>query len=82
MVGGVNEKGVPEDNFTSAQYLALREMISFLRPKAPQAEILGHRDLSPDKNGDGIITSDEWMKECPSFDVRKWCKVAEIKSKP
>lgn len=34
--------------------------------------IVGHRDLSPDKNGDGIITSNEWVKLCPSFDVTKW----------
>ena len=36
---------------------------------APQATILGHRDLSPDSNGDGRITPNEWIKQCPCFDA-------------
>lgn len=31
--------------------------------------VCGHRDLSPDKNGDGRIVSNEWLKTCPGFDV-------------
>ena len=31
--------------------------------------IKGHRDLSPDKNGNGKIDSWERIKECPSFDA-------------
>ena len=34
-----------------------------------QVKILGHRDFSPDKNGNGIIESWERIKECPSFEV-------------
>lgn len=34
--------------------------------------IVGHRDLSPDKNGDGKITSIDWLKTCPGFDVAAW----------
>lgn len=34
--------------------------------------IIGHRDLSPDKNGDGKITSIDWLKTCPGFDVTAW----------
>ena len=33
-------------------------------------DILGHRDASPDKNGDGEIEPAEWIKQCPCFDVR------------
>ena len=33
-------------------------------------DILGHRDTSPDKNGNGIVEKCEWMKECPCFDVK------------
>jgi hypothetical protein len=33
--------------------------------------VLGHRDFSPDLNGDGLITPNEWMKACPCFDVSK-----------
>lgn len=31
--------------------------------------ILGHRDASPDTNGNGVIDSWERIKECPSFDA-------------
>jgi N-acetylmuramoyl-L-alanine amidase len=33
------------------------------------AGVCGHRDLSPDLNGDNKITSNEWVKTCPGFDV-------------
>lgn len=32
-------------------------------------EIKGHRDFSPDKNGNGVIESWERIKECPCFDA-------------
>lgn len=31
--------------------------------------ILGHRDFSPDKNLNGLIDSNERIKECPSYDT-------------
>ena len=31
----------------------------------------GHRDLSPDLNGNGEIEPEEWIKQCPCFDVAK-----------
>jgi N-acetylmuramoyl-L-alanine amidase len=34
----------------------------------------GHRDHSPDKNGNGIIERSEWLKDCPGFDVATWIK--------
>lgn len=36
--------------------------------------LLGHRDYSPDLNGDGVITRNEWIKDCPNFDVREWAR--------
>lgn len=36
--------------------------------------IKGHRDYSPDLNGDGKITRNEWIKTCPGFDVSAWVK--------
>jgi N-acetylmuramoyl-L-alanine amidase len=36
--------------------------------------IKGHRDYSPDLNGDGQITRNEWIKICPGFDVAAWIK--------
>jgi N-acetylmuramoyl-L-alanine amidase len=34
-----------------------------------KVKIQGHRDFSPDKNGNGVIDSWERIKECPSFDA-------------
>jgi N-acetyl-anhydromuramyl-L-alanine amidase AmpD len=36
--------------------------------------ICGHRDLSPDKDGDGLVEPFEWLKTCPGFDVGHWLK--------
>lgn len=33
--------------------------------------IFGHRDFSPDRNGNGVIEPWERIKECPSFDAIK-----------
>ncbi len=72
MVGGINAKGWSENNFTPEQFAALRQLLMTLKAKYTTAEILGHRDLSPDKNRDGKISRNEWMKDCPCFDVRDW----------
>ena len=34
--------------------------------------VCGHRDLSPDKNGDGLVESFEWLKTCPGFSTADW----------
>lgn len=34
--------------------------------------ICGHRDLSPDKNGNGLVEPFEWIKTCPGFNVPDW----------
>jgi len=36
--------------------------------------IKGHRDYSPDLNGNGVIERNEWLKICPGFDVSEWIK--------
>lgn len=58
--------------FTKAQWEKLKITVSELIVKFPTARVVGHRDLSPDKNKDGKITSNEWVKLCPSFDVATW----------
>jgi len=78
MIGGVGENGKAENNFTPAQFRALSREVKGYRAKYPGAHVLGHRDLSPDLNGDGKITSNEWIKECPSFDVSKWMREEKI----
>jgi N-acetyl-anhydromuramyl-L-alanine amidase AmpD len=36
--------------------------------------ICGHRDLSPDADGDGTVERHEWLKTCPGFNVADWLK--------
>lgn len=72
LVGGVDEGGNAEDNFTTEQLKSLTAIVATLERAYPGAEVLGHRDLSPDQNGDGVIDQNEWVKDCPCFDVRLW----------
>jgi N-acetylmuramoyl-L-alanine amidase len=75
LVGGSDRtKQRAEDNFTAYQYDALRELLGVLTRTYPDAVILGHRDLSPDKDGDGEVEPEEWLKSCPSFDARAWAR--------
>lgn len=62
--------GESADTRTPAQINALRCLIKSLESIYPEAEIVGHRDLSVDLNGDGVIQKQEWMKACPSFNVK------------
>lgn len=34
--------------------------------------VVGHRDLSPDTDGDGVVEPAEWLKTCPGFGVTEW----------
>lgn len=72
MVGGVDENGHDMGNYTPEQFVALFDLLTKLKADYPTADIRGHRDFSPDLNGDGKITSNEWIKLCPCFDVRSW----------
>jgi len=74
MVGGIDAKGHAENNFTVAQWKSLARLVRMLRAKYRKAVICGHRDLSPDLNKDGSVTPNEWVKECPSFEVSAWVK--------
>lgn len=70
--GGVDGKGNPIDNRTEAQKRSQLLIINRLKELFPNAVFLGHRDFSTDKNGNGIIERWEWIKSCPSFDLREW----------
>lgn len=59
LMGGLNTKGAPADNFTTEQYAALDKLLKELREKYPDAQIVGHNDLNP-------------RKACPCFDVHDW----------
>lgn len=69
-IGGRSlETGKYVDNRTNEQKHSLYTVIEFLKLKYGVPTV-GHRDLSPDLNHDGIITQNEWIKECPLFDVK------------
>lgn len=68
-IGGLDIKGNPKDTRTDVQKVALIALIKELKEQYPDAIVCGHRDLSPDKNGNGIIEPFEWMKACPCFNV-------------
>lgn len=69
-IGGLDKNGKAKDTRTPAQKKALVKLVYELMEKYPIVEVIGHRDASPDKNKDGKITKNEWIKACPCFDVR------------
>lgn len=71
LVGGVDEECYPDCNYTHMQFDSL---YSFVRKDYPLINVVGHRDLSPDINGDGTIQASEFVKECPCFDVGEFFK--------
>jgi N-acetyl-anhydromuramyl-L-alanine amidase AmpD len=68
-IGGVKSKK-PYDTRTEAQIHALRRIVETLQIIYPRSAVVGHRDLSVDLNGDGVVSKNEWMKSCPSFEVK------------
>ncbi len=72
LIGGVDEDGKAENNFTELQWAAAKHVFEFFTLLYPRASHVGHRDLSPDADGDGRIQKDEYLKECPCFSVRQW----------
>lgn len=60
LVGGVDEHGEPQDNFTKEQYAALKSRLKFYKALYPNAEIKGHNYFA--------------NKACPSFDWKTWLK--------
>src|SRR5690606_39171735 len=48
------------------------QLLRDLSTRYPQARICGHRDLSPDRNRDGVIGPQEHIKACPCFDAIPW----------
>lgn len=80
-VGGVDPEDVNKavDTRTDAQkkslHLAIQKAIKWLKGNGKDItndlKILGHRDFSKDKNGNGSIDPGERIKECPSFEVKE-----------
>ena len=74
--GGLDCHGRPADTRTEWQKHSMRVLILTLLKDYPGCRICGHRDLSPDLNGNGEIEPEEWIKACPCFNAEKdWGKV-------
>jgi N-acetylmuramoyl-L-alanine amidase len=69
LVGGVDDVGNATNNFTSPQLVSWKGLVEEFQLTYPDAKLVGHRDLSPDIDGDGVIDKWEWKKACPSFDA-------------
>lgn len=73
MVGGLG--GTDKQNpgvFSPEQWQSLHTLVQDLLNRFPGSDVVGHRDLSPDLDGDGEIEPNEWIKLCPTFDVARW----------
>lgn len=60
------------DHFTRWQWEMLKANVLAMKKRYPGARVCGHRDLSPDIDGDGTIEMREWIKICPGFNVADW----------
>lgn len=74
-IGGL-KNGERTDTRTMAQKRAMHDLVFSLIDKYDIEKVIGHRDASPDKNKDGKITPDEWLKMCPCFDVKEEYPIA------
>ena len=68
-IGGIDAKGKAVDNRTDNQKGALFDLLVKLKQKYKSAIIMGHRDISPDLNHNGVVDPWERIKECPCFDA-------------
>lgn len=69
-VGGLDSAGKPADTRTPEQVKSMRTLVDELCYEYPIIDVLGHRDTSPDLNGDDIVEPFEWIKMCPCFEVK------------
>lgn len=68
-VGGVAADAKPKETRTDKLKALLFFVPQQLGEQFPDAMICGHRDFSPDLNGDGSMGQWKWIKACPSFDT-------------
>ena len=69
--GWLGSDGRHSDTLTSGQFWKLCDLLTELSVKYPDAKVCGHRDLSPDADGDGEVEPHEWVKLCPCFNVKE-----------
>lgn len=69
--GGLNSKLKAKDTRTEAQKVSIITCIMQAMEYGKITSIVGHRDLSPDLDNDGIVEPHEWIKQCPCFDAKE-----------
>ena len=67
--GGLDAGGNPADTRTEEQKRSIRVLVRVLCEDYRIRKVVGHRDLSPDRDGDGVVEPEEWIKLCPCYDV-------------
>ena len=67
---GLDKNGKAKDTRTEAQKASMKMLVQDICKRYQIMDVLGHRDTSPDKNGNGVVEKCEWLKECPCFDVK------------
>jgi N-acetylmuramoyl-L-alanine amidase len=65
LIGGADNKGRGEANYTSEQMAALDGLLAATKKRYPAAAVIGHRDTGA-------------KKDCPSFDVKHWLDTGEL----
>lgn len=74
-IGGLDKTGKKiKDTRTLEQRNSLYQLVKKLMEMYPIKEVKGHRDYSPDTNGDGVISKYEWIKGCPCFEVSEFMR--------
>ena len=73
-IGGLDTNGNPADTRTDEQKKSMKGLVEELKLRYRIVTVMGHRDTSPDLNGDGVIEPYEYVKACPCFDVREFMK--------
>jgi N-acetylmuramoyl-L-alanine amidase len=82
--GGLDSSRKPKDTRTEAQKASIlkciKETLEYFKPHQDLKDIIinGHRDFSPDKNKNGIVEPNEWIKVCPCFNAipeYKWITI-------
>ena len=76
--GGLDAHGIVKDTRTEWQRHSLEVLVRVLLLDYPGSRVVGHRDLSPDLNHNGVVEPMEWTKQCPCFDVSRWMKQVHI----
>lgn len=64
LVGGIDDKGRHEANFTPAQMQSLRSLLVTLLAKYPGSVLMAHHQVAP--------------KACPSFNLKRWWERNEL----